>query len=170
MSARSRIRERIEIEAAGSTDVNRAVIAIHESAHAICAERLGLRISFVQAADDSGAWCGNGLPDPFRSIVVAMAGMLADARYRNSGEPPGDGWRSDVRDIMDRLPDDPAAADAMIEKAMDVAELIVTENWKLIEKVAAALLARRYLTDKELADLIDPHKTPPMRSNTSPAV
>ena len=135
---------------------DKETIAFHEAGHVITCERLGISVTFVRA-DHQGNWFGqsrDGLSDPFRSIVVAMAGMLADARYRNSGDPPGNGWRSDVRDIIDRLPDDPAAAEAMIEKAMDTAEMIVTQNWPQIEKVAAALLARRYLTDKELADLI----------------
>lgn len=132
------------------------VIAIHEAGHTVAAERLGISVTFVRA-DHQGNWFGQSRDagdNAFRSIVVAMAGMLADARYRNSGDPPGDGWHSDIRDILDRLPGDPAAAAALIERAMDAAETIITQNWNQIEKVAAELLARRYLTDKELADLI----------------
>jgi hypothetical protein len=141
--------------------------AIHESAHAVMAARMGWTVSGVHLGRreaygyvdaESRRWSRRA------DILIGLAGHAADLRlarlhprYREHDDPYA-GVEDDLTIVFELLAE-AGRADSLFPRflrALDRAESILAEpgTWAAVRKVAAVLLRRGKVTAEEFASLV----------------
>jgi hypothetical protein len=118
-------------------------LALHESAHAVVAHRLGIRIDFVTLVNERGdkwAPCVHPSPEPIRwdaDVTVALAGHAVDG---------GRDWRTSDEAQVFEFAADPA-------RYWPLARWLVRRYRDRIERVADALVRSGRLSGDVVAAL-----------------
>ena len=123
--------------------------AYHEAGHLAARLLLGGRIMFVTIQPDPfGRTYGRVVPDyrvllpKSHQIVIALAGPMAERRFRAGDEPTGDqgDWDRAIRDAFRIAKGDMEQASALLDKLEGKASILVNTYWPAIERTASALL------------------------------
>lgn len=108
------------------------VVAYHEAGHAVVADELGLRVTWIKRNEDGSGECRIPIPgSPIDEAAVYAAGALAVwLRFNIKARPSPD----DLRGLHRVSPKHQV-------KAIDRAEQILRMRWTDVEKLARRLLA-----------------------------
>lgn len=134
-------------------------VAHHEAAHIVVACVLGLKIGMKgttvngpSIGDVTGvAWFEGATPGTFVEedkvddvIVALLAGGRAHRRFKENVETPTYKDRERIVELCDEPPTHPPVVPSRCEPLMEMAELLVTEHWEAIKRVASALCAKQW--------------------------
>jgi hypothetical protein len=126
----------------------REITAIHESAHAVIALAIGMRVSSItmHAAKTLHPRSRSGRQ---KNAIAAFAGPLAEARYCNlSADEKARLWREDwAGDLRNIFKHDDIGP---IEPLRELAEELVGKHWAAIMRVARALHTRGTLSGDQV--------------------